>query len=167
MVYVRTHVVDPEVVGRIKEVADEEEGLEPAAGLLLRHALPALPLLLLGLVAQEGDKILDHELNVPAATVLLLSCVTYTASACLSTYLTAAAVPPEAQLALTSLALAATIGIEAYEDRRSTSVVAILTALTGVGCSYGFHWLRLAGSLGGSGGLPLLRPAATSFAGLP
>jgi hypothetical protein len=48
------------VLFRIREVSDAEELTPPATAALLQHALPAAPVLLLGLLAQEGRDLVRH-----------------------------------------------------------------------------------------------------------
>lgn len=65
----------------VRRVAEAEEGLEAAPQAALVHALPALPVLLLGFVGQEVNEIVDHELSVPAVKLMLLSCAAHVGTA--------------------------------------------------------------------------------------
>lgn len=57
----------------LRQLLDAEGGLDAATLAYLEHLLPPLPVLLLGLVAREGSELVDHELSVPAVTMVLLS----------------------------------------------------------------------------------------------
>ncbi|MEW5297622.1 MAG: hypothetical protein WDW36_000820 [Sanguina aurantia] len=72
-------ITDFAVVSLVREVAEEEEALSPADAVFLSHLLPAVPILLLGFGCLEGKEIVDHELSVPAVSVMLLSCAAYIA----------------------------------------------------------------------------------------
>ncbi|MEW5315359.1 MAG: hypothetical protein WDW38_006796 [Sanguina aurantia] len=58
---------------------DATAGGAITGGGFLSHLLPAVPILLLGFGCLEGKEIVDHELSVPAVSVMLLSCAAYIA----------------------------------------------------------------------------------------
>ncbi|KXZ44980.1 hypothetical protein GPECTOR_60g758 [Gonium pectorale] len=66
-----------QLAGLVRRVSEAEDGLQPPSAALLVNALPALPVLLVGFVGQEGNEIVDHELSVPAVKLMLLSCVAH------------------------------------------------------------------------------------------
>ncbi|GIL89087.1 hypothetical protein Vretimale_16193 [Volvox reticuliferus] len=65
------------LAGFIRRVSEAEGLLNPPSTALLVNWLPALPVLLIGFVGQEGNEIVDHELSVPAVKLMLLSCVAH------------------------------------------------------------------------------------------
>ncbi|PRW45565.1 hypothetical protein C2E21_6038 [Chlorella sorokiniana] len=63
----------PALAASLQQALDAEASMDHATLALLRHALPAVPALLLGLLLGEGSQLVDAELSVPAVTALLLS----------------------------------------------------------------------------------------------
>ncbi|EFJ49159.1 hypothetical protein VOLCADRAFT_117297 [Volvox carteri f. nagariensis] len=61
----------------IRRLSDAEGSLNPPSTALLINWLPALPVLMIGFLGQEGNEIIDHELSVPAVKLMLLSCVAH------------------------------------------------------------------------------------------
>lgn len=84
----------------------------------------------------------DHELSVPAVTYMILSCVAFTTAACLRVYLDGR-LTPELALTLRTVALLATIGIEATEDPRSRRMPLWATAAVAVLASHLLRWQQI------------------------
>lgn len=58
---------DFKIIGFIKGLSDEEDAVSPDAAAFLKHALPAVPILVLGFIALEGRELVG---DVSHASVL-------------------------------------------------------------------------------------------------
>ncbi|KAL4422328.1 hypothetical protein ABPG75_008525 [Micractinium tetrahymenae] len=70
------------LAGAVRQLLDAEGALDGATLSYLEHLLPPLPMLLLGLVLREGSELVDHELSVPAVTMILLSILAMAVAVC-------------------------------------------------------------------------------------
>lgn len=96
----------------LQGVVEQEQALDPATLVFLRHALPLLPLLVLGLAMGEGSEMLDHDLSVPSVTMILLSIAAYSLSA-VPLLLIQDGLLPQAKVALAAAAPLGTVVVEA------------------------------------------------------
>eukprot|EP00884_Botryococcus_braunii_P005545 jgi/Botrbrau1/14992/Bobra.0018s0092.1 len=66
-----------ELAQQVKGLVAAEEEVDPGAHSFLTTALPAVPLLIVGFLMGDGPVLLDHELSVPAVTIILLSALAW------------------------------------------------------------------------------------------
>ncbi|KAL4425059.1 hypothetical protein ABPG77_001837 [Micractinium sp. CCAP 211/92] len=128
----------------VQQLLDAEAALDSATLAYVEHLLPPLPVLLLGLVLREGSELVDHELSVPAVTMVLLSILAMVVSAC-SDQLISGGLTRQARAALaaagplgTTVTEAAVHGLGspiAFAAAIAASLAGVLLRVTAVGSS--------------------------------
>jgi hypothetical protein len=135
--------MDLTITGTIRDVAAQEETVGRSTQVFMAHALPAAPVLLLGFLFLEGQELVDHELSVPAVTVMLLSCAAFTlAAGCqlvLEDRLTS-----ELKVLAKGMSLAGAIVLDFLERAHSLGTMCLLGVSLAVVGSVAANWVQRA-----------------------
>eukprot|EP00887_Chlorella_sp_A99_P008285 scaffold12.g8285.t1 len=139
-----------EWVAALRSAAEAEASLPPASLVFLQQALPVLPVLVLGFAAGEGAELVDHELSVPAVTVILLSVLCWAAVTVCGLLAGDALSRPARAALLAAAPLGTAVTEAAVHGVAAGQAGGLVAALAAVAVGLG---LRLAASAKGDGGL--------------
>jgi drug/metabolite transporter (DMT)-like permease len=125
----------------LREVAAAEEALPRSSHVALAHALPAAPVLLAGLLCLEGQELVEHELSVPAVTLVLLSAAAFTLAAAAALLLEERLAPAH-KSAVRALCLAGTIVLDFLERAHALGALPLLGVGMAVAGSVAAGWAQ-------------------------
>ncbi|KAG1659223.1 hypothetical protein FOA52_008992 [Chlamydomonas sp. UWO 241] len=128
-------IIDDQLLSRIERLVDDEAQLGGATLALMQNLVPAVPVLLLGFVALEGEELVTHELSVPGVKVMLLACVAYAAATCCQLLLDDQQLRPSTKLFVRGGALLGAVVMFAAEAWAAVGAGALVLTLTSVGAS--------------------------------
>lgn len=133
-------ITDPSTIYHLQDIGQREETLSPATLMFFQHALPALPVLVLGFLCLEGLDLVEHEPSVPALTVVLSSCVAYTLSCCTEVVLLKVT-GPSLRWKMHVGACLGTVVFDSFERDHEHGWLALLAVCLAIGGSEGYIWL--------------------------
>jgi hypothetical protein len=134
-------VVNLALSSTLREVAAAEEALPRSSHVALAHALPAAPVLLLGLVCLEGQELVDHELSVPAVSLVLLSAAAFTVAAC-AQLLLEDKLGPGQRVLVRAMSLGGTIVLDLLERAHALGALPLLGVGMAVAGSVAAGWAQ-------------------------
>lgn len=128
-------IMEPNFLFHVRELTDLEATLSPSSRALLTAALPALPVLVLGLVSLEAKDLVDHEPSVPTLEALLLSCIAFAAQHNLTAVMAGSSTLNHSHMLLLQAAAAAlAVVLELVERTPASSWCLLGVALSIAGC---------------------------------
>eukprot|EP00775_Hariotina_reticulata_P010669 gene10669-10828_t len=140
-------LMDPDFLFRARQLSDHEDALTPSTAAILGAALPAGPVLILGLICLEGKDLVDHEPSVPTLSVVLLSCLSYAGAVSIRTMLADSfAGCPELSNLLTAAAALLAIVLDFMERAHALGLWCLLGVVMAVSGCLAFqlmHWKSL------------------------